>query len=127
MRERGVVAARKKASRCDVPCAALSSLSLPVLLSSVTWTSTVLMTPSSSSMYRPVMSPSSEEASKMEGSSKTNVATPDAPSRARVSLTSGTDVSLTPFTNWREVAWATSREVADRDGRRAGRRVATVM
>ena len=61
----------------------------------------------------------------MEGSAKMNVATPDAPSRARVSLTSGTDVSLTPLTNWREVAWATSREAADRAGRRAGRRVAT--
>ena len=65
------------------------------------------------------MSPTSEDASKIEGEVKTKVATPEEPSRERVSETSGTEGSTTPLINWREVA--STAVVEGRAGRREGR------
>merc|ERR1712070_902252 len=69
-------------------------------LLSVRLTSFVLMTPSSSFRYMPVVSPSScELAARKLGLSKVKVATPVLPSTERVSLTSGTTGSGTPWMN----------------------------
>ena len=66
------------------------------------------------------MSPTSDDASKIEGEVKTNVATPLEPSRERVSETSGTDGSTTPLMNWSEVASAaTEGRFRAREGRGA--------
>mmetsp|Transcript_24458 Transcript_24458/g.77297 ORF Transcript_24458/g.77297 Transcript_24458/m.77297 type:complete len:214 (-) Transcript_24458:86-727(-) len=65
------------------------------------FTSTVWREPSSSTMYRPVISPISPEESNTSGSSKTKVAVPEDPSLARVSFTSGTHDSSTPRINCR--------------------------
>ena len=55
----------------------------------------------------PVISPSSEDASKMDGVLNTKVAVPVAPSRDRVRLTSGMEGSLTPLMNWMSAAMHT--------------------
>ena len=68
------------------------------------WTSTVESVPSSSTKNIPVMSPSPLSASKTEGSLKTKDAVPEEPSRALVSLTSGTVGSFTPLINWMDDA-----------------------
>ena len=59
-----------------------------------------LQAPGSEAVQKiPVISPNSEEASKMEGVSNMKVAVPFVPSLLRVILTSGTDGSLTPRMN----------------------------
>lgn len=75
------------------------------------FTSVVEISPSSSIMNIPVTSPSAAVfASKQFGLLKLNVATPDEPSFALVSLTSGTTFSSKPLTNWIDAA---SRDVDD--------------
>lgn len=54
-----------------------------------------------------MISPSSEDASKIEGVLKTKVAVPVAPSRERVRLTSGMEGSFTPLMNWMSAAMQT--------------------
>lgn len=59
---------------------------------------------SSSTMYRPVISPISELAWKSEGLSNTILAEPLVPVRLRSSCTSGTELSATPLKNCIEAA-----------------------
>ena len=73
------------------------------------------------------MSPTSELASKIEGEVKTKVATPDEPSRERVSETSGTDGSTTPLMNWSEVDSAATEGRVEVVGAREGRGAAVVF
>lgn len=78
-------------------CLASTLSGLP--LRNLALTSTVEISPSSSIMYKPVMSPSSSEDSNTDGAPKTKVAVPDEPSLDLVSFTSGTSGSSTPLMN----------------------------
>jgi len=70
-------------------------------LEKLAFTSVVLSSPSSSMRNMPVTSPcEAVEASNTFGMSNLKVATPEEPSRARVSFTLGTTFSETPLTNW---------------------------
>lgn len=69
-------------------------------LTNLAFTSVDWITPSSSIMYSPVISPTSPLESKTDGWSKLKSAIPLDPSLDRVSLTSGMVISSVPWMNW---------------------------